>query len=52
MTAQVLSAFLKAADVFSDATVVAPQLVATYGKAEINYRCPTTYWTSFGAGAN
>ena len=52
MTAHALSALLNAADAFSDAAVVAPQLVATHGKAEINYRWPTTYWTSRGTGAD
>ena len=52
MTAQALSELLSAADDFSDAVVVAPQLVSTHGKEEINYRWPTTYWTSRGGGAD
>lgn len=52
MTAQALSELLSAADDFSDAVVVAPQLVSTLGKEEINYRWPTTYWASRGGGAD
>lgn len=52
MTAQALSELLSAADDLSDAAVVAPQLVSTHGKEEINYRWPTTYWTSRGGGAD
>lgn len=51
MTAQALSDLLAAAEDFPDAALLAPQLMAADGKAEINYRWPSSYWSSRGAGA-
>lgn len=51
MTPQALQALLEAADTFSDAAVVAPQLMASEDRAEVNYRWPSSYWTSRGGAA-
>ncbi|MEK7346292.1 MAG: glycosyltransferase family 2 protein [Pseudomonadota bacterium] len=51
MTPQALQALLEAADSFPDAAVVAPQLMATEERAEVNYRWPSAYWTSRGGAA-
>lgn len=51
MTAQALGDLLAAAEDFPDAALVAPQLMAVDGRSEINYRWPSSYWRSRGAGA-
>lgn len=51
MTAQALSDLLTSAEDLPDAALVAPQLMAAEGKAEVNYRWPSSYWTSRGAAA-
>lgn len=51
MTAQALGDLLTAAEDLPDAALVAPQLMAAEGKAEVNYRWPSSYWTSRGAAA-
>lgn len=51
MTPQALQALLEAADRFPDAAVVAPQLMASEDRAEVNYRWPSAHWTSRGGAA-
>ena len=51
MTAQALSDLLSAAEDWPDVALVAPQLLTVEGKAEVNYRWPSTFWTSRGAAA-
>jgi len=51
MTPPALQALLEAADTFPDAAVVAPQLMASEDRAEVNYRWPSAYWTSRGGAA-
>ena len=51
MTAQALGDLLAAAEDWPDAALVAPQLMAAEGKPEVNYRWPSSYWTSHGAAA-
>lgn len=46
-----LHELLEAAQQFSGAAVLAPQLVDSRGQPEINYRWPSTYWRSKGPGA-
>jgi GT2 family glycosyltransferase len=51
MTPQALQELLAAAEDFNDAAVLAPQLMASEVKAEVNYRWPTAYWLSRGPAA-
>ena len=51
MTAPALQELLAAADDFKDAAVLAPQLMASEDRAEVNYRWPSAYWTSRGPAA-
>jgi N-acetylglucosaminyl-diphospho-decaprenol L-rhamnosyltransferase len=51
MTPTALQELLLAAEDFNDAAVLAPQLMASDVKAEINYRWPSAYWVSRGAAA-
>lgn len=51
MTPLALRALLEAAERFPDAAVVAPQLMASEDRAEVNYRWPSAYWTSRGGAA-
>ncbi len=51
MTPAALQDLLLAAEDFNDAAVLAPQLMASEVKAEINYRWPSAYWVSRGAAA-
>ena len=51
MTPAALQELLSAAEIFNDAAVLAPQLMASDVKAEINYRWPSAYWESRGAAA-
>jgi N-acetylglucosaminyl-diphospho-decaprenol L-rhamnosyltransferase len=51
MTPPALQALLQAADTFPEAAVVAPQLMASEDRAEVNYRWPSAYWTSRGGAA-
>jgi N-acetylglucosaminyl-diphospho-decaprenol L-rhamnosyltransferase len=51
MTTQALQSLLQAAERFSDAAVLAPQLLNTEGKAEVNYRWPASFWRSRGGAA-
>lgn len=51
MTPQDLLALLSSAEIFTDAALLAPQLMASEEKAEINYRWPSAYWTSRGPAA-
>ncbi len=51
MTPQALQALLAAADDFNDAAVLAPQLMASEDRAEVNYRWPSAYWSSRGPAA-
>lgn len=51
MTPLALRALLEAAEHFPDAAVVAPQLMASEDRAEVNYRWPSAYWTSRGGAA-
>lgn len=51
MTPAALQDLLLAAEDFNDAAVLAPQLMASDVKAEINYRWPSAYWVSRGAAA-
>ncbi len=51
MTPPALRALLEAAERFPDAAVVAPQLMASEDRAEVNYRWPSAYWTSRGGAA-
>ena len=51
MTPQALQELLAAAEDFNDAAVLAPQLMASEVKAEVNYRWPTAYWHSRGPAA-
>lgn len=51
MTPAALQELLSAAETFYDAAVLAPQLMASDVKAEINYRWPSAYWVSRGAAA-
>lgn len=51
MTQQALQALLAAADDFKDAAVLAPQLMASEDRAEVNYRWPSACWTSRGPAA-
>jgi len=46
-----LKQLLDAADKFPTAAIIAPQLTDLRGQPEINYRWPSTYWTSKGPGA-
>ncbi len=51
MTPQALQALLAAANDFNDVAVLAPQLMASEDRAEVNYRWPSAYWTSRGPAA-
>jgi N-acetylglucosaminyl-diphospho-decaprenol L-rhamnosyltransferase len=51
MTQQALQELLAAADDFKDAAVLAPQLMASEDRAEVNYRWPSAIWTSRGPAA-
>ena len=51
MSAPALQELLAAADDFKDAAVLAPQLMASEDRAEVNYRWPSAYWTSRGPAA-
>ena len=51
MTPQALLALLSSAEIFTDAALLAPQLMASEEKAEVNYRWPSAYWTSRGPAA-
>jgi N-acetylglucosaminyl-diphospho-decaprenol L-rhamnosyltransferase len=51
MTPAALQELLSAAEIFNDAAVLAPQLMGSEVKAEINYRWPAAYWVSRGAAA-
>ena len=51
MTPQALQALLEAADTFPDAAMLAPQLMASEDRAEVNYRWPSSHWTSRGGAA-
>lgn len=52
MTPQALLALLSSAEIFTDAALVAPQLMASEEKAEVNYRWPSAYWISRGPAAD
>lgn len=43
---------LNAANHFTEAAILAPQLLNEKGSTEINYRWPITYWVSKGPGAS
>lgn len=51
MTPQDLLALLSSAEIFTDAALLAPQLMASEDRPEINYRWPSAYWTSRGPAA-
>lgn len=51
MTPQALLALLSSADFYSDAALLAPQLMASEARAEVNYRWPSSYWASRGPAA-
>ena len=51
LTATQLVQLLAVADQFPEAAVIAPQLIDTRGQPEINYRWPSTLWSSKGPGA-
>ena len=51
MTPQALQELLATAEVFNDAAVLAPQLMASELRPEVNYRWPTAYWASRGPAA-
>lgn len=51
MSPQSLQALLAAAQDFQDAAILAPQLMATESRPEVNYRWPSGYWTSRGEAA-
>lgn len=51
LTPAQLTKLLAAADQFPEAAMLAPQLVDAQGELEVNYRWPSTLWTSKGPGA-
>ena len=51
MTQQALQELILAAETFKDAAVLAPQLMASEDRAEVNYRWPSAIWTSRGPAA-
>jgi GT2 family glycosyltransferase len=51
MTPQALEELLQAAHLFQDAALVAPQLMASDSRPEVNYRWPSALWTSRGPAA-
>jgi len=51
MTPQALEELLQAAHLFQDAALVAPQLMASETRPEVNYRWPSSLWTSRGPAA-
>lgn len=51
ITAEGIAGLLGVAEDYSDAAVIAPQLVQPGGQLETNYRWPHSLWTSRGMGA-
>jgi GT2 family glycosyltransferase len=51
MTPQALEELLQAAHLFQDAALVAPQLMASDSRPEVNYRWPSALWASRGPAA-
>ncbi len=46
-----LAILIQEADRFSDAALIAPQLVNARGEPDLNYRWPSNHWVSRGPGA-
>jgi GT2 family glycosyltransferase len=51
LSTEQLTQLLAAADQFPEAAMLAPQLVDAKGHPDVNYRWPSTWWTSNGPGA-
>lgn len=51
MKAQALVELLQSAELFKEAALFAPQLMATETRAEVNYRWPSALWSSRGPAA-
>lgn len=51
MTPQALQELLQAAQLFPEAALVAPQLMVSESRLEVNYRWPSSHWTSRGPAA-
>ncbi len=51
LSTEQLTQLLAAADQFPEAALLAPQLVDAKGYPDVNYRWPSTRWTSKGPGA-
>lgn len=51
LSTEQLTQLLAAADQFPEAAMLAPQLVDAKGHPDVNYRWPSTRWTSNGPGA-
>ena len=52
LSPQAIAALVDAAKRWPSAAMLAPQIQTPSGKAEVNYRWPSTHWPSTGPGAN
>lgn len=52
LSPQAIAGLVEAAKRWPDAAMLAPQIKAPSGKAELNYRWPSTHWSSKGPGAS
>jgi GT2 family glycosyltransferase len=52
ITIEILQEFIKQAEIFPDAAILAPQLIRSNGEKDVSYRLPRSYWASQGGAAD